>query len=93
MQKKKHTSALNNRSSSVCSVINWDVSEDKDKIIIIKKMRITPRKKHKKIIYKYIDLHMPVTRKGAGGANASARMRFSGPTTAMKERRRRDTHT
>lgn len=36
---------------------------------------------------------MPVTRKGAGGANASARMRFSGPTTAMKERRRRDTRT
>lgn len=34
---------------------------------------------------------MPVTRKGAGGANASTRMRFSGPTTAMKERRRRDT--
>lgn len=56
-------------------------------------MRITPRKKHKKIIYKYIDLHMPVTRKGAGGANASARMRFSGPTTSMKERRRRDTRT
>lgn len=36
---------------------------------------------------------MPVTRKGAGGANASTRMRFSGPTTAMKERRRRDTRT
>lgn len=36
---------------------------------------------------------MPVTRKRAGGANASARVRFSGPTTAMKERRRRDTHT
>lgn len=33
---------------------------------------------------------MPVTRKGAGGANASTRMRFSGPTTAMKERRRRE---
>lgn len=54
-------------------------------------MRLTPRKKHKKIIYKYIDLHMPVTRKGAGGATAFTRMRFSGPT--MKERRRRDTHT
>lgn len=73
MQKKNtHTSALNNRSSSVCSVINWAVSEDKEKIIIIKKCGLHRKKKHKKIIYKYIDLHMPVTRKGAGGANAPA---------------------
>lgn len=51
MQGKKntHTSALNNRSSSVCSVINWEVSEDKDKEkVIIKKMRVTPRKKAQK---------------------------------------------
>ena len=29
---------------------------------------VPAEKKHKKIIYKYIDLHMPVTRKRAGGA-------------------------
>jgi len=48
-------------------------------------MRVAPQKKHKKIIYKYIDLHMPVTRKGAGGAIASARVRFSGRTTSERE--------
>jgi hypothetical protein len=48
-------------------------------------MRVAPQKKHKKIIYKYIDLHMPVTRKGAGGAIASARVRFSGRTTMRGE--------
>ena len=29
---------------------------------------VPARKNHKKIIYKYIDLHMPVTLKRAGGA-------------------------
>lgn len=48
-------------------------------------MRVTPRKKHKKIIYKYIDLHMPVTRKGAGGANAPAWDFRALPTMREKE--------
>lgn len=36
---------------------------------------VPAEKKHKKIIYKYIDLHMPVTRKRAGGA---ASLTFAG---------------
>lgn len=96
VMKKKitHTSALNNRSSSVCSVINWEVSKDKDKEKVIIKKCGSPRKKtQKKIIYKYIDLHMPVTRKGVGGANAPAwDFRALRRRRREKKRRRRVIH-
>lgn len=44
-------------------------------------------KKHKKIIYKYIDLHMPVTRKRAGGA---PRTTFDDGFSRLSHRRRDD---
>lgn len=56
------------------------ISEDnelKKKNGVLAVAGVPAEKKHKKIIYKYIDLHMPVTRKRAGGADTSTFDGFS----------------